>query len=223
MRFLKAWSERRGKSLGQSLVEFTLLLPLLLMMLSGLIEFGFMLNFYLDLVDGAREVARFAADDDPLHDAAGAWIPCNTDFYTRVWANTDRALNWGGQVVLDPAQDDVIVSIFTLAGGTVVARFPTVGGCPSGPLGSGGGEVGWRRWGNYDSKFTTAQFQTLVTNHVTEFGAVPPNTGVVLVEIVYNYNMVLGLPWITAFVQDPIVLHAYSIMPNSAAEPTPTP
>ena len=35
----------RKKSRGQSIVEFMVLLPLLVMMLSGLIEFGFMLNF----------------------------------------------------------------------------------------------------------------------------------------------------------------------------------
>ena len=36
---------------GQSLVEFTILLPVLLIMISGLIEFGFMLNYYLDLIE----------------------------------------------------------------------------------------------------------------------------------------------------------------------------
>jgi hypothetical protein len=45
----------------------------------------------------------------------------------------------------------------------------------------------------------------------------------VLIEIFYDYNMVLGLPWITAFVPDPIGLYAYSIMPNPNVEPTPTP
>jgi hypothetical protein len=47
--------------------------------------------------------------------------------------------------------------------------------------------------------------------------------GLVLVEIYYDYHMVLGLPWITAFVPNPIPLHAYTIMPNSSVEPTATP
>ncbi len=65
---LRAFLTRDGKkSLGQSFVEFAILLPLLLMMLSGLIEFGFMLNTYLDLINSAREVARYLANDDPLH------------------------------------------------------------------------------------------------------------------------------------------------------------
>jgi hypothetical protein len=50
-----------------------------------------------------------------------------------------------------------------------------------------------------------------------------PTTGLVLVEIYYEYHQILGLPWIRAFVPDPVVLHAYSIMPNTAVEPTPTP
>jgi hypothetical protein len=45
----------------------------------------------------------------------------------------------------------------------------------------------------------------------------------VLVEIYFDYDQVLGLPWITAFVPNPVHLHAYTIMPNANVEPTPTP
>src|SRR3990172_7392481 len=51
---------------GQSLVEFTVMLPVLLIMLSGLVEYGILLNYYLDVIDAARDAARFAADGDPL-------------------------------------------------------------------------------------------------------------------------------------------------------------
>jgi hypothetical protein len=37
---------------GQSLVEFTVMLPVLLIMLSGLVEYGILLNYYLDIIDG---------------------------------------------------------------------------------------------------------------------------------------------------------------------------
>ena len=40
---------------GQSLVEFTIMLPVLLIMLSGLVEAGIALNVYLDLIDTTRE------------------------------------------------------------------------------------------------------------------------------------------------------------------------
>jgi hypothetical protein len=46
-----------------------------------------------------------------------------------------------------------------------------------------------------------------------------PPTGVLLIEIFYNYPQVLKLPVFTAFVQDPMPVYAYAIMPLTAAEP----
>ncbi|MGV8982966.1 TadE/TadG family type IV pilus assembly protein [Clostridium sp.] len=43
---------------GQSLVEFAILLPLLLLLLMGILEFGLMLNSYLTIHNLAREGAR---------------------------------------------------------------------------------------------------------------------------------------------------------------------
>jgi hypothetical protein len=210
------------KSLGQSLVEFAILLPVLLIMLSGLIEFGFMLNRYLDLIDATREVARFAADEDPVHDTSGSFnpnptIPPMSNVYGRVWTNTDVLLARGGDIALDPTSDDVIVSLFVVNHGSVDRRYPGV-------YGSNGGENGWARFGNHTSGFSTSDIQTKVTQSIAaNSGTLPPNSGVVMVEIYYDYHMIMGLPWIKAFVPDPVTLHAYAIMPNVAVEPTPTP
>lgn len=43
---------------GQSLVEFAILLPFLLLLLMGILEFGIMLNSYLTIHNSAREGAR---------------------------------------------------------------------------------------------------------------------------------------------------------------------
>jgi hypothetical protein len=43
---------------GQSLVEFAILLPLLLLVLMGILEFGLILNSYLTINNSAREGAR---------------------------------------------------------------------------------------------------------------------------------------------------------------------
>lgn len=43
---------------GQSLVEFAILLPFLLLLLMGILEFGIMLNSYLTINNSAREGAR---------------------------------------------------------------------------------------------------------------------------------------------------------------------
>jgi hypothetical protein len=201
-------SRRRGnKSRGQSLVEFTILLPLLIMMLSGLVEFGFMLNYYLDLIDAARESARFAANDDPLRDAAGVYAEPNFVFYTHAQDVLTQSLDLGSgaQVALDPATDDIVISAFSLMDGAVDQRFPT-----------GWGENGLDLNGNHVSNFSSADITARLV-------AAAPATGMVLVEVYYDYHMVLALPWITAFVPDTMTLYAYSIMPNVNVEPTPTP
>ena len=43
---------------GQSLVEFAIILPILLLLLLGIAEFGIMLNSYLTIQNVAREGAR---------------------------------------------------------------------------------------------------------------------------------------------------------------------
>jgi Flp pilus assembly protein TadG len=53
-------SRLRGES-GQALVEFALVLPLLLMLLLGILEFSRAMNYYNDLTQLAAEGARSAA------------------------------------------------------------------------------------------------------------------------------------------------------------------
>ncbi len=47
-------------SKGQSFVELMLILLILMMLLAGVVEYGFLLNNYLHVVDGAREAARYS-------------------------------------------------------------------------------------------------------------------------------------------------------------------
>jgi hypothetical protein len=50
-----------------------------------------------------------------------------------------------------------------------------------------------------------------------------PGSGVLVVEIYYNYPQILKLPVFSQIIPDPIPVYTYSVMPNSAAEPTMTP
>ncbi len=202
--------KRRRKSRGQSIVEFAILLPLLIMMMSGLIEFGFMLNYYLDLVDAAREAARFAANDDPLLRDEVNYGDTDNSFYLLAQDMVQTSINVGsaGQISLDPGTDDIVISAFSILDNTVLFRYP-----------AGSGDSGLPLNNNHVSEFTTADIDNMLVADLVD----APNTGMVLVEIFYDYNMILGLPWITAFVDDPITLHAYTIMPNINVEPTPTP
>ncbi len=222
---LRAFSARLTRSQkirkGQSLVEFTLILPVLLIMISGLVEAGIALNVYLDLIDSAREVARNVADFDPFNDET---LSRNVSFYDQAKNVADYTLNKGGQIQLDPANDNLVVSVFRANGSTVTAseRYPVSfneGGCTK------GGEIGWIAFCNsHESKIGTTECGSkpsciIMADLLGDLADVPPDTGIVAVEIYYDYHMTLGLPWITAFIPDPLTLHAYSFMPNSAAEP----
>jgi hypothetical protein len=105
----------------------------------------------------------------------------------------------------------MIVSVFVVHNNAVTARYPT-----------DFGENGWSECPSSShnvSEFTSAD----ITTKLSSLANVPPDTGLVMVEVFYDYHMIMGLPWIRAFVPDPVTLHAYSIMPNANAAPTPTP
>jgi hypothetical protein len=58
---------RAPRSRGQSLVEFSLILPIFLLILAGILDFGFMLNARMTLISGTREAARWAVvQSDPM-------------------------------------------------------------------------------------------------------------------------------------------------------------
>jgi len=198
-------------------VEFTLLLPVLLVMLSGLIEAGFMLNYYLDIIDAARDTARFAAYNDPIRsDLDGSPLYPNPNFYNRTQyearlsleRSSDGRIDWmlddPFSIPCDLINGDVVISSFGVLGNLVDERFPR--GAPNGQS----------MCGNYSSKYVYKKGDPM-------YQAASIDSGLVLVEIYYEYNQVLALPWITAFVPDPVTLYAYTFMPNTYVEPTPVP
>jgi hypothetical protein len=202
---------------GQSIVEFALSLPILLILLSSLIEFGFALNEYLDLVDTARDVARFLSNRDPIEEHLSGGSDDRLQFYLDGVEEMRRSLEKAGWIELNPYSDDLVISVFALDGTDVVDRRPhsfyddRCGGMS-------GGNLGWRYNCQLPSLFETHdsiqdRIGVLSASHI------PPDTGIVLVEIFYNYEMKLGLPWVTGIVGDSILLHTYTFAPNAAAEP----
>lgn len=77
-------SKLRNRDEGAQLVEFALLAPLLIILLLGIVEFGWMFGKFNEIRHGAHEGARLAAVDD------GA-----------VLGNTCAAMNLGGTVNVD--------------------------------------------------------------------------------------------------------------------------
>ncbi len=248
---IKAWEKEMRNILitrlhkpirGQSLVEIAIILPVLLMLITSLTEFGFGLLEYLGIQDGVRNAARYASDGAyNARDTSYQDCTRTLDFYRQTACLVNQELRQERPLVhlndngtpadfsddyLDPAHgDDIIVSAFGILEDTgVVARFPT--------------EYGDQGWSyaldlttnvlgsphrNAVSAFSTAQVNTFWLNTDTNYGHHTPSTGLVIVEVFYHYDQKLKLPWITAFVPDPLPLHFYTVMSLSSAEPTPTP
>lgn len=187
---------------GQSFVELSLVIIFLMIFVAGIVEFGFALNNYLNLVDASREAVRYSSNFDPfiptcLDHTDPACIDPN--FFTQTVQLTEQVL---APLTLDSAKgDDVVISFFSVAN-DYYKRLPD--------------NQGYSYYHNQVSKFTNAEVQSRLDNSA-------PPTGVLLVEIFYHYSQVLKLPVFTAFVPDPMQLYAYAIMPLSAAEPIPTP
>jgi len=203
----------RRKTKGQSLVEVAIAFPVLIMLFTGVVEFGFIINFYLSLVDATRDAARLYSNEDPFLANGTTDDP---DFYLQTARLVQRTLDptidkagyRGRRIVLDPEIDDVIVSVYGASGSTITLwrdlgsyhLFAT----PAKPD------------GNYPSIFTAAD---IINTRVA--GA--PDAGFLVVEVHYNYHHVLGLPWFTAVIPNPLHLRAYTIMPIRAGEPAPAP
>lgn len=189
------------KTKAQSLAEFAIALPVLFLLLSGVVEFGFALNYYLSLLDATREAARFYSNGDPFNTDGTD----NVDFYTNTAAMARASLDplvvnpsyVGRRIELDSAADDVIVTVYTRDSSGVLS-YPTAGP--------------YQMYGNATTMFTASEIDS-------RFASGSPNAGLLVVEVHYNYNQVMKLPWLTPFVPDPFVLTAYTIMPLAAAEP----
>jgi hypothetical protein len=213
--------------------------PILLILLSGLFEFGFLFVHYLAVLDSARNAARFSSDSQ--FDVVDADLSCAStlDFYrqTACMALDELAAEQPTILLCLPdtpvshdcpggwdKMDDVIVSVFSVLRNSSTIPTPDIKRFPM-----SAGEQGWSFAADYIGQ---SQGDARNGMHVTQFSSArvmsklhlnTPNTGYVLVEINYNYHQVLALPWFTQFVHDPVPLHLYAMWPLVSAEPTSTP
>src|SRR6266478_6375576 len=63
---------RIGDEQGQTMVEFAVVLPILVVLLFGIVQFGILFNNYVTLTDAARAGARAAAVSRQASDPVGA-------------------------------------------------------------------------------------------------------------------------------------------------------
>jgi hypothetical protein len=71
----RLWGRRTRREGGQALIEFTILVPVFLMLLTGLLEFGMVFSHHMTLEYGTREGARAGA---ALGDGSGDSAACAT-------------------------------------------------------------------------------------------------------------------------------------------------
>lgn len=209
-----------GASKGQALIETTLLIPVLLIVLSGVVEFGFLMNDYMALQDAARNSARYGVDG--LYYVRDADNACSTtrDFYRQIACLVNQELAQERpqiSVNIGNCVDDVVVSVFTVSAANISQRHP-----------DSVGESGWSMAEDTVGLPAECKPRNEVSGIPSSWienrlDVTSPDTGLVLVEIYYQYHHKLGLPWITVFVPNPLLLHVYAIMSNSSAEPTATP
>jgi hypothetical protein len=226
--FLSRVKKIKGKKRGQSFVELMIVTLILALLLAGVVEFGFLLNTYLKVIDGAREAARFSSSSVAFY-SNGTSIDA---FYYNTSVEAARVMS---PLTLDPANgDDIVISVLSVAGSSVV-RFPS----PTGwslcqhyagftssftsvgkPVPSSLSGSGWNSCSTHLTHFSTSDL-------MSRLDTTAPPSGVLVVEIFYSYPQILKLPIFTnsdfSIIPDPIPVYAYTIMPISSAEPTPTP
>jgi Flp pilus assembly protein TadG len=205
----KTSSKTRQKARAQSMVEFALLLPILLTLFLGMVELGFMLNTYLSLLDATREAARAYSNSVPFEDDGSD----DMDFY----------INCANRVVSSLAQhspldggayDDVLVSVLAVKVNEntnpdtieTITRYPT-------------SLNNYSKWGNYP---TSSFDNETIEKYMTEYGAEPVDSGILIVEVHYGYEGTLQIatPFLEMFgTNSRVMLYASTIMPLVSIRP----
>jgi hypothetical protein len=228
-------SRTRNKKHGQAFVELLLVAVVLALMVSGVVEFGYLLNSYLKVLDGTREGARFSNSSvafmvDPttqlfIIDSSTGYYFTNQTFYINTAIEAMRVM---APIVLNGNRgDDIVVSVFSVAS-TRIVRWPygynngwslcanhTAAPFNTPPENPPLKATDWDSCSAQNSKFSTAQILALMDTSA-------PDSGVLLVEVFYNYPQILKLPIFAQIIPDPIPVYTFAVMPLSSAEPTPT-
>src|SRR4030067_2015371 len=94
------------------------MLPVLLIMLSGLVDYAILLNYYLDIIAAARDAARFGADGDPLTLGDQFFTFVRNETKHSLLKASDGRIDWGTEA--DPAEcgveikGDIVISTFSV-------------------------------------------------------------------------------------------------------------
>jgi len=232
----KLFRFKDGKSKGQSLVELALIVPLILIMLLGMVEVGFLVFNYLNAVDLSREAARFLSVRDWRSATSGpaTMADCTDDsldyYKDAACFFIDPSLN--PNLPLDSARyDDVTISAFVVISGTnstIARRLPYNQRDVNNILIDPDNDGVWSLYNNNWTKdchgnvihtepvFTNAEVEALFVDEA------PKAKGLVLVEAFICYDQMIYIPLLSDFIGSPFRIHTYTFMPAPEAIPTPT-
>lgn len=113
-------SKRHDRERGANLVEFALIAPLLLAILFGIIDFGWILSQHQDVRHGTREAARLAA----VSTADGATMASSVCNAMQTSSGATITFGRGAATVGSTATVTVVAPVGTLTG---FSRLPFVG------------------------------------------------------------------------------------------------
>jgi Flp pilus assembly protein TadG len=118
---------------GQSLVEITLFIPILLLMLIGFIEIGTFVNDYITITDTTRSAARYVSSQDPRETRCQPFGPkanptqisfsstsCPQSEYV---AAASTVKSWGADTVYQVCQESETVNFFYVTGCSVMRNL----------------------------------------------------------------------------------------------------
>jgi hypothetical protein len=178
---------RRNRTCGQSLVEFSVLVPAFMLLLFGMLEFGFVFTHNLTLEYATREGARTGA---ALADGNQNASVCST-IDAQIVAAVERVLTSPGSPIDEPSVTSINIWKSTLATSGSPGTPTSSGETSTWVYGSGGAPTVDGFQLHYHE--TTASTWTPCTRNN---GANPESIGV---SLTYNYSMVTPLSAIARF------------------------
>jgi hypothetical protein len=226
---------------SQSLVEFALILPLLILMVLGIVEVTIFVGSYINLIDLTREAARYASVRDPSDPSQQGDFNCSTQLSNNFYYDTACIFSplaassdctdanfcngFNSRLPFKSGKDDILITGFTVTNNIVSSHWPAAGQSWvwSDHDGDTAHNSNWQAAcdGTNPTQTTTLYFtDTRINNYLTNVNTL---RGFVTVEAYYCYYQVLNAPLISQFMPNPIKLHAYSIMPLPAVQASPTP
>lgn len=213
---------------GQSLVEFTIMLPLLIFIFIGLIEVGYAMANYMSILQSSRELARFVARGERIDFNGTSFTMDNMDVMidTVLYDISERS-NFALEG--DEKSAGLYFYLYHIDTGQTCDEVPCPVDCDQLTQAILYSEDDWIIdptefvYGmDRDSPFQHEEIlESLITNNLELMCGKEkasnevywnPVSDVVLVEIIFEQDQLLGFPVISNNLTDPIRLNVFTVM-----------